>query len=81
MLSNLLSCFSFSNTHHDSYMLLFRSLMLYCIHIVPEDPDVVEIVGAFTGSPNPPLPRTIRSIQSCKPLGEIEFGITEEDGV
>ena len=79
MLSNLLGFFSSDRARHDSFILFIGSPRVECVHLVPEDPGVVEIFGAYTDRTDrpPALPRTVTSIQSREPLGELEVRVTE----
>ncbi|KAK2880086.1 hypothetical protein FQN49_000600 [Arthroderma sp. PD_2] len=79
MLNNIFkpfySALAFSKPRHDSYALLILSpgrKSLTYIHIVPEDPDIIE-----EGCCCPPtFPRCV-SIQSRVPLGNLTVRITE----
>ncbi|KZT03196.1 uncharacterized protein LAESUDRAFT_729456 [Laetiporus sulphureus 93-53] len=83
MLSNLLGFFSSYRAHHNSFILIIGSSRVECIHLVPEEPGVVEMFGSYSGRTDrpPPLPRTITSIQSREPLGELEVRVTEGESL
>ncbi|KAL6310211.1 hypothetical protein BKA93DRAFT_754793 [Sparassis latifolia] len=83
MLANLLAFLNPSRSRHDSFILLIRSSGVNCVHLVPEEPGVVEQFSAYSGSTNrlPPLSRTVTSIQSGEPLGELEVRVTEGESL